>query len=104
MIDELWAHWQKHERKKLPIVKFVKARPKDLNALQVGWVERAPHAGNLKRKAYVEVDDDSDNSNNEPGPLLLANKGKVANHLGGNASICGPSEATFKATSAFRAA
>ena len=77
MIDGLWAHWQARKQKKLPIIEIVNARPKDLDAWKVGLVEKEPCAG--KRKAYIEVDD---NSNDKSRPLLLVDKGKAGTYSG----------------------
>ena len=77
MIDGLCAHWQAHKQKKLPIIEIVNARPKDLDAWKVGLVEKEPCAG--KRKAYIEVDD---NSNDKSRLLLLVDKGKAGTYSG----------------------
>jgi hypothetical protein len=45
MIDELWAHWWAREQKKLPIIEFINAQPKDLDVWKVGLVEQEPRAG-----------------------------------------------------------
>lgn len=78
IIDKLWAHWRTRERKNLPIVEFVSARPKDLDPWKFGLVSNEPHVA--KRKPYVEVDDDTDH---EPQPELLMDKGKARFDSGG---------------------
>ncbi|KAF8547885.1 hypothetical protein OG21DRAFT_1567584 [Imleria badia] len=46
MLDELWTHWRAREEKKLPIIEFIKARAKDMDA--------------LRRAAYTKIDDNSE--------------------------------------------